>query len=540
MTVKRLSALILMGLFWPVLASGQVVEARRQMVAAAHPLAAEVGRNILRAGGSAVDAAIAAQLVLTLVEPQAAGIGGSTFMVVGRTPSDVAVFEGREAAPAGTRPDLFVDAAGKPLPYQSYAYGAKAVGVPGMLPAFEMAHREFGRLPWRDLFRAAIDLAERGFPVSPRLAWSIATYRARLAGMPVAAAYFLPDGQPLEPGRMLRNPTLAETFRAIATGGAAEFQNRSGFFNRADLAAYRAHRQTALCRPYRVYVVCGPPPPSSGAIAVLQMLALVERFDLAAWGPDDVRSSHVLAEAGRLAFADRNAYVGDGVAAGRVTALLDSAYLARRSSLISVDRSLGPASPGEPFERRGVLGGVTMETVGTSHVSVVDDSGLAVSMTSSVGDAFGSGLMDHGYILNNELADFDARTDGPNAPAPGKRPRSSMTPVLVFDRDGQLILALGSQGGQRIIGFVARMLVATLDWNLDIQAAIDLPHVLNRNGVTELEEGPGREALKAALERLGHQVRLGPIDSGQQGIRVVDGHLTGGGDRRREGLALGD
>jgi gamma-glutamyltranspeptidase/glutathione hydrolase len=536
--MNRILIVLLVTLF-PIAALAQPVSAERQMVAAAHPLAAEAGLAVLRAGGNAVDAAIATQIMLTLVEPQAAGIGGSTFMTVARPGQPAIIFDGRETAPAATRADHFLDAGGKPLPYASASMGGRAVGVPGMIAAFALAHAEQGKLPWPALFKPTIDLAERGFAISPRMAWSIDRFKERLRADADSAAYFLTitgEGKPV--GTLLRNPALAETLRAVARDGAAAFHTgpiaravtekvrfgpRPGALNEADMAAYRAVRREALCFAYRVaWRVCGPPPPSSGTATLAQIMTMIETAPLKEWRAQDARAWHALLEASRLAFADRAKYMGD---APLPDFLLDRAYLDKRRALIAPERSMGQASAG---------------TNGTSHVSTVDAGGLVVSMTSSVGDPFGGGMMAAGFVLNNELADFDFTGTGPNAPAPGRRPRSSMAPVIVFDAGGAPVLAAGSQGGSRIIGFVAKILVASLDWDMDPQAAIDLPHVLNRNGPSEIEEGPGRADLQAALEKLGHQVQRAPIDSGQQAIRLRAGRLEGGGDKRREGVAMGD
>jgi gamma-glutamyltranspeptidase/glutathione hydrolase len=539
----------------PRIVLAQPAEGLRHMVAAAHPLAAEAGRDMLRRGGSAVDAAIAVQLVLTLVEPQAAGIGGSAFMMVHvEAPRSLQAYDGRETAPAAAKPDRFVGADGKPLPYDRAGVGGIAVGVPGMLRMFELAHKRHGKLPWAALFEEAIRLAEQGFTVSPRLALSIER-NPQLAIDPAATALL----RSLKAGDTFRNSALAAVLRAVAGGADAFYKGpvaaeiarvvagaaNPGDMTEADIANYPAVEREPVCGPYREWRVCGMPPPSSGGIAVLQMLAFLERFDLAALGPVDPRAAHLLAEAGRLAFADRDAYVADPDFVAVPPGLLDRNYLTRRGALIDPLKSMGLAQPGALPERRGQLPPLR-ETVGTSQVSVVAANGDAVAMTSSVGDAFGARLVAGGFILNNELTDFAALPADASGLAvanriePGRRPRSSMAPTFVYDRDGRLVLAIGSQGGSRIIGFVAKMLVAVLDWKLDMQAAIDLPHMLNRNGATELETGEGRGAAKAALEALGHTVRLEPFDSGQQGILVSGGRLYGAGDRRREGTARGD
>ena len=537
------------------------VLAERHMVAAAHPLAAEVGREILRAGGSAVDAAIAVQAVLTLVEPQSSGIGGGAFMLHYAGDSGaVTAYDGRETAPAAVREDLFLNADGSPKGFFEAVVGGSSVGVPGVIRMLALAHQEHGRLPWAALFQPAIALAEEGFAVTPRLHYLISVDRY-LATFPETRRYFyLPDGKPLPVGHRLRNPAYAESLRLIATQGADGFYTgllaeaivvrvrsaprNPGLMTLQDLAAYQAKERPALCRPYRQYEVCGMPPPTSGGIAVLQMLGLLERFDLAQAGPKGVAGWHLLAEAGRLAFADRNAYVADSdfvnVPVGR---LLARNYLRSRALLIDPDGSLGEAKPGDVGQRAAVVR--QNEPPSTTHFSIVDGAGNAVSMTSSVENAFGSRLMAGGFILNNQLTDFSFRPEIEGRPvanrvAPGKRPRSSMSPTLVLDEEGTLYLAIGSPGGSRIIGFVAKALVGVLDWGLDVQSAISLPNLTNRNGVTDIEAGTALEPLVSDFEALGHKVRLRGMNSGLHGIRITDQGLEGGADPRREGVALGD
>ena len=537
------------------------VLAERHMVAAAHPLASEAGREILRAGGSAVDAAIAVQAVLGLVEPQSSGIGGGAFLLHYDGDSGaVAAYDGRETAPAAVRDDLLLNADGSPKGFFEAVVGGSSVGVPGVIRMLELAHQEHGRLPWDALFQPAIALAEEGFAVTPRLHYLISVDRY-LATFPETRRYFyLPDGEALPVGHRLRNPDYAESLRLIAAVGADGFYSgpiaeaivarvrtaprNPGLMTLEDLAAYQAKERPALCRPYRQYEVCGMPPPTSGGIAVLQMLGLLERFDLAQAGPDAVEGWHLLAEAGRLAFADRNAYVADSdfvnVPLGR---LLARNYLRSRSLLMDPGRSLGEARPGDVGQRAAVVR--QTEPPSTTHFSIVDGDGNAVSMTSSVENAFGSRLMAGGFILNNQLTDFSFRPEVEGRPvanrvAPGKRPRSSMSPTLVLDEDGGLILAIGSPGGSRIIGFVTKALVGVLDWGLDVQSAISLPNLTNRNGVTDLEAGTRLEALSEALEALGQEVQMRGMNSGLHGIRLTAEGLEGGADPRREGVALGD
>ena len=557
-------AAILLCLLPAVSAAREPVLGSSHMVVAANPLAAEAGRAMLRTGGSAVDAAIAAQMVLGLVEPQSSGIGGGAFLLhYDAATRGVVAYDGRESAPAAATPDLFLDAAGKPLPFMAAVVGGRSVGAPGVLRMLELAHRRHGRLPWAALFEPAIRLAEEGLAVSPRLHRLIATAK-RLDSQAATRGYFFDaDGRPLAVGARLRNPALATALRAIAQQGADAFYRgtiaadivaavrthaNAGRLTEADLAAYGAREREALCRPYRLWIVCAMPPPSSGGIAVLQILALLERFDLAAPEPDAPATLHLLAEASRLAFADRDRFVADPDFVPVPTAgLLDRGYLATRGRVIDPTRSLGKAAPGEPPRRAGFrfAPGLTTERPSTSHLSVVDTAGNAVSMTTSIEGPFGSHVMVRGFLLNNQLTDFAfvPVQDGEgvaNRVEPGKRPRSSMAPVLVLDQERRLVAALGSPGGSRIIGYVAQTLVALLDGKLDPQAAVELPHLLNRNGPTEIEAGPTSAALKSALEALGHAVSVGTLESGLHAIARTPGGWAGGADPRREGVALGD
>ncbi|MEE8559182.1 MAG: gamma-glutamyltransferase family protein, partial [Alphaproteobacteria bacterium] len=438
--------------------------------------------------------------------------------------------------------------------------GGRSVGVPGLLRMLELAHRDHGRLPWARLFQPAIALAERGFAVSPRLASLIATDK-HLKASPGAAAYFYDAaGNPRPAGHVLKNPAFAETLRRVAEGGADAFysgpiaraiveavrgvKHNAGAMTLADLEGYRAKRRGPVCAPYRAWRVCGMGPPTSGGIAVLQILGVLAHFDLAALEPNSAAAVHLIAEAGRLAFADRNAFLADSdFVPVPVERLLDAAYLARRARAISPGKSLGKAAPGLPTQNGAMP--AQRDPPSTTHLVVVDADGNAVSMTASIESAFGSRLMAAGFMLNNELTDFSFRpaSEGravANRVAPGKRPRSSMSPTLVLDGERRLVLAVGSPGGSRIIGYVARALIAALDWGLDPQAAVELPHALNRNGATDLEEGTGVAALKPALEALGHEVRVRKMTSGLHAVAITPGGLEGGADPRREGVALGD
>jgi len=547
--------------------------ASRHMAAAANPLAAEAGRRILREGGSAVDAAIAMQMMLTLVEPQSSGVGGGAFMLHwnGRA---VQAYDGRETAPLAVTENLFmID--GKPMGFYDAVVGGRSVGVPGAVRMLELAHRQHGRLPWSQLFAPAIEQAERGFAVSPRLHTLLSSEKFLIKDPAAAAHFYAADGRPKAVGTVLRNPDLAATLRAIAAGGSAALHEgpiaaavvdkvrshptNPGSMTMADLSGYRAKERAPVCSDYKRWRICGMPPPSSGGIAIAQMFGIFSSRNIAVAPPTgagaaqepQVDAVHLFSEAGRLAFADRAVYVADtDFVSVDIAGLIDPSYLAQRARLIG-QRSMGKAAP-------GVLpGGIALgedpspHRSATSHISAVDSFGNVVSMTTSIEDQFGARQMVAGFLLNNELTDFSfvpAEGGKPvaNRVQPGKRPRSSMAPTLVFDRtSGEIVATLGSPGGSLIIGYVAKTLVGVLDWNLDIQQAISLPNFGSRNGPTELEEGRVSSALIDGLKARGHDVRVMPMTSGLQGIvrvRREDGSLVwaGGADPRREGVALGD
>ncbi len=543
------------------------VAASRFMVVAAHPLAAAAGAEVLREGGSATDAAIAVQLVLNLVEPQSSGIGGGGFLLhYDAAAQRLTSYDGRETAPAAVTGELFLDENGQPLPFMDAVVGGRSVGTPGTLRLLDMLHRAHGRLPWARLFQPAIDLAENGFAVSPRLAGLLTgETAARLRTQPAARDYFFPGGEPLHAGATLRNPAFAATLRAIAEQGADAFYGgpiaedivaavrdapgNPGRLALSDLAAYRAIEREPVCFDYRRHDICGMGPPSSGGLAVGQMLGVLEHFDLHSLGPVSVDSWHLFAEAGKLAFADRAVYVADpAFVPVPVAGMLDSAYLTVRAQLVNRDVPLPtPVAAGNPPWREGRLYAPdrSPEAAGTSHVAIIDAEGNAVSMTTTIENGFGSMVMVRGFLLNNELTDFSFRPaeDGrpiANRVEPGKRPRSSISPVMVFDRDDRLELVLGSPGGSRIIPYVAQALIAVLDWNMDIQAAISLPHVANRNGATEVEAGTAAEHLAEPLRVRGHTVSVVELNSGLHGIQITPSGYLGGADPRREGVALGD
>jgi gamma-glutamyltranspeptidase/glutathione hydrolase len=540
-----------------------VAHARHDMVAAAHPLAVDAGLRMLAQGGSAIDAAITVQLVLNLVEPHASGLGGGAYLLYyDRASKRIHAYDGRETAPSAATAELFLDAGGKPMPFRQAVVGGRSVGVPGVARLIELAHHPHGRLPRKNELETALTLAENGYPLSERVHRILARVPELAQDPEARALYFRSDGSPKPAGAELRNPELAATLRTLATDGAEAFYRGAiahdiaararahptnpGTLREEDLAAYAVREVEPLCRPYRTFRVCGMPPSSSGGIAVLQMLGILARFDLGALRPGSSQAVHLMAEAGRLAFADRNRYVADDrFVRVPVDGLLDPAYLRARSALIRPEASMKHAEAGTPSGAPlARADSVSLSENGTSHLSIVDGDGNAVSMTTTIESSFGSRLMVRGFLLNNQLTDFDfvPRRDGmpvANRVEPGKRPRSSMAPTLVFDANDTLLLVIGSPGGSLIINYVLKALVAILDWNMDVQAAIDAPNVGSRNGPTELERGTAAEPLAATLAAMGHPIRVMDMTSGLHGILRTREGWSGGADPRREGVAKG-
>jgi len=541
----------------------KLVTAKQYMVVAANPLAADAGAAILARGGSAVDAVIATQLVLGLVEPQASGLGGGAyFLHFDARSKSVTALDGRETAPAGATRELFLKD-GKPLAFQEAVVGGRAVGVPGLPRLLEVMHARHGKLPWAALFAPAIALAENGWPLSPRVHGMIAKDKSLAANAAARAYFFTADGQAHPAGTLLRNPAYAKTLRTLAAKGMDAFYAgdiaedivkavsahpvNPGTLSLADLADYRVRDVEPLCGAYRAHRLCGMPPSSSGGIAVLQMLGVLEGHDLAAVRPGSAQAVHLLSEAGRLAFADRGRFVGDDrFVEVPVQGLVDKGYLAQRAKLIAPEKSMGKAQPGTPPGLKVALADDPVDEVaGTSHIAIVDAQGNAVSMTTTIEGFFGSKQMVRGFLLNNELTDFnfqpqEAGREVANAVAPGKRPRSSMAPFLVFDaKSGRLEQAVGSPGGSLIINYVAKALVATLDWKMDMQAALSLPNFGSRGGPTEIEAGTELEKAGAALKAMGHEVRAIDMTSGLAGIRRTAKGWEAAADPRREGVARG-
>jgi gamma-glutamyltranspeptidase/glutathione hydrolase len=514
---------------------------------------------VLRAGGSAVDAAVAVQAALGLVEPQSSGLGGGAFLLYydART-GKVTAFDGRETAPAGATPDMFLDADGKPLSFVDAVTSGRSTGAPGAIAMLGLAHQRFGHLPWKSLFGTAERAADQGFAVPKRLGeFAGGKYpQAQLAD--ARALFSRPDGTPVQAGDVIRNPAYAATLRTIAAHGPralldgeiaeriaarTHVEPRPGTLTAHDLASYRPHELQPVCRPHRIYVVCVPPPPSSG-VSLLQLLGILEHTDIASRGPTDPQAWFLFAEASRLMYADRDRYVADpAFVSVPVDALLDPSYVAARAALIRQQALPGDPPAGEPIAdlRRGR--DATNEAAGTSHFVVVDARGNVVSMTTSVESLFGSGRAVDGFFLNNQLTDFSfvPVEDGhavANAVAPGKRPRSSMSPVIVLDRDGRLVAALGSPGGSAILAYNAKTIIGVLDWGLTMQQAIDLPNLYARGKDFYGEMNKFSPELRAALAARGIVVKAGRgEESGLHGVLVRGpGQLDTGADPRREGV----
>lgn len=539
------------------------VRAMRQMVVVAHPLAAHAAREALRKGGSAVDAAIAAQLVLNLVEPQSSGLGGGGFLVHWDAKSKtLASYDGRETAPRAAKPDRFL-LNGRRMDFYSAMKSARSAGVPGLARLLELAHAKHGRLKWSNLFQPAIKLAEDGFPVGTRLHKLLLGARGSAFSSQARTYFFDEEGAPWPVGHMLKNPALAKTFRTLANQGGQAFyegeiasavvaatnagRESLNDMTLQDLKSYRAKQRPPVCAPYRGYKVCGMGPPSSGALTTAYVLQLLEPFDLGR-KPLNSQALHLVSEAQKLAFADRARYMADGDFIPVPKGLLAKSYLTSRRKLIDTTHTMRHAEPGNPpGVRRGAFGrDGTIENSGTTHISIIDKEGNAVAMTTTIESAFGSGLMAGGFLLNNELTDFSFKpTDSKgrlvaNRVEGAKRPRSSMSPTIVFDETGKVRMVLGSPGGSRIILYVLKAIIAHLDWGQGAQGAVSLPTFGSRNGPFEIESGPWAAAPARAMRARGHAVRVSPMTSGMHVIIARDGHLEGGADPRREGVALGD
>ncbi|HKT15148.1 MAG TPA: gamma-glutamyltransferase [Allosphingosinicella sp.] len=534
------------------------------VASSAEPRGAAAGQEILRQGGSAADAAMAMMLALTVVEPQSSGIGGGGFLVHhDAVRGTITTIDGRETAPAAAAPTRFLDANGKPLAFIEAAPGGYSVGVPGNIRLMAMAHAKWGKLPWARLFAPAIRLADKGFIVSPRLAESAASVSRLWKDFPeIRALYSGPKGAPLRAGMRLRNPALARTLRAIVRRGPDAFYSGATAaaissavarstrnptqLTGADLAAYRAKERPPLCGRYRTYRICGMGPPSSGATTILQMLGLLERFDLKAMGPRDPRSWHLIAEAMKLAYADREKWLGDADFANvPVAGLLDPAYLRQRSSLISPDRPIGRYEAGTPPGAPPRTAAVSGEVPATTHFVAVDRAGNVASMTSTVEGPFGSQLIAGGFVLNNELTDFSFAPEANGAPVanrlePGKRPLSSMAPTIVYDAGGKPVLALGSAGGKRIIMHVMKTLVGYLDFGLPVGDAIALPNIYFGGDSTLVEQGTFLAEMESALSRYDGLVTAAPLTSKVNAVERTPTGWRGAADPRGDGVAMSE
>lgn len=539
----------------------KLVHADHFMAASANPLATQAGYDILKRGGSAIDAMIAMQVMLGLVEPQSSGLGGGAFLVYwDNHAKKLTTFDARETAPKLATPNLFLDKNGEPLKFMQAVVGGRSVGTPGVPKLLETVHKRYGKLAWSSLFDYPIRLAEEGFQVSPRLAESISQNEEYLKRYPSTAAYFLPKGKPLTSGEILKNPAFAQSVKLLAKFGSTPFYKGSpaanivkavasatdnpGKLSMADFGQYRVIERQPVCQSYRKYEVCGMAAPTSGGIALGQILGILQNHDMKASGANSLDSWRWLGDASRVAFADRDFYVGDPAF---VTvpdhAMLNSAYLKQRAAEINSTNKALPEVKAGDLNRKYALG-KPVELPSTSHLVIVDKDGNVVSMTTSIENAFGSTLMANGYLLNNELTDFafNPAPEGKlvaNSVAGGKRPRSSMAPTIVM-RNGVPYMAVGSPGGSRIIGYVAKTLVAHIDWGMDIQQAINLPNMLDRGGVYEVEEKTAAAVKAPALEKLGYKVQVHDLNSGVQGIVIGKDGLTGGADPRREGKVMGD
>lgn len=541
------------------------IKARNWMVTAANPTAAEAGAEILRAGGNAVDAMVAVQLTLGLVEPQSSGLGGGAFLVYwDAREKRLSTFDGRETAPAEATPTLFQNDKGEPLTLTDAVVGGRSVGTPGTPRLLETVHRKYGKLAWGRLFLRPIQLAEEGFPVPKRLATLVAAEGDKLKRYDGPAKYFFDEsGAPLAAGVSLKNPAYGQTLRAIAEEGADAFyegpiaadivaavrgaEGNPGVLSMKDFQAYMVKERPVVCTPYREYEVCGMGPPSSGALTVGQILGLIEPFDLARMGAKSKDSWQVIGDASRLAFADRDRYMADSDFVPMPTkGLLDPVYLAERAKSIKLGARLAEARPGNPKWTHARLWAddAAIEQPSTSHISIVDRDGNVISMTTTIEAGFGSRIMVRGFLLNNELTDFSFKTHENGVPVanrvePGKRPRSSMSPTIVM-KDGRPYMSIGSPGGSQIIGYVAKALIAHIDWGMGVQEAISLPNVLNRFGAMEIEKGTDAERLSDDLKAMGYEVKVAEMTSGLQGIVIGPDGLTGGADPRREGAAIGE
>ena len=540
-----------------------LVEGKEWMIASANPYASEAGAEMLRKGGNAIDAMVATQLVLGLVEPQSSGIGGGAFLVYWDAKKKaLTTFDGRETAPLEVTPQLFQDDKGQPLKFYDAVVGGRSVGTPGTIKLMWDTHQKLGKLDWKTLFEPAIKLAKDGFTVSPRLATLVKNDQEYLQRSPAAKAYFFnQDGSPITAGQDLKNPDYAKTLQAISDNGAVAFYQgdiakrivntvrnettNPGVLNLIDFTAYQVKEREPVCAPYRQYSICGMGPPSSGALTLGQILGMLSHYPLSDMGKDDVQSWKLLGDASRLAFADRGKYMADSDYVPMPTqGLLDTDYLEKRAELLKGKQALTETSVGSPpwSHANNYALDEAIELPSTSHFSIVDKDRNVVSITTTIENGFGSRLMVGGFLLNNELTDFSFRSQVDGVPIanriePGKRPRSSMAPTIVMENN-KPYMAIGSPGGSQIIGYVAKTLVAHLDWGLNLQQAIDLPNMNNRFGAFEIEKDTAAEAWGPKLEKLGFTIQVKALNSGVQAIKLQGDSLIGAADPRREGKVI--
>ncbi|MBR9789542.1 MAG: gamma-glutamyltransferase [Vibrionaceae bacterium] len=543
----------------------QLVKAKNYMVTAANPIATQAGADVLEQGGNAIDAMVAVQLMLGLVEPQSSGIGGGAFLVYWDSDRQkLTTFDGRETAPLAATPQLCQDDKGQPLQFYDAVVGGRSVGTPGTVKLLWDTHQQYGKLDWKKLIQPVIKLAKQGFTVSPRLASLIENDSERLSRFPATKAYFFnPDGSPKAAGTVLQNPQYAQTLTAIAEKGAIAFyqgdiaqdiintvqnaRGNPGVLAQSDFDTYQIKQRDPVCVAYQSYDVCGMGPPSSGALTVGQILAISEQYDLKGWGVENAKSWQIIADASRLAFADRGKYMADQDYVPMPTAgLLDIDYLKQRAELIKVGKALPEVAAGNPPWSHAINLSMdeSIELPSTSHFNIVDRQGNVVSMTTTIENAFGSRLMVRGFLLNNELTDFSFRTHQDGIPIanrlePGKRPRSSMAPTIML-KDGKPYMAIGSPGGSRIIGYVAQTIIAHTQWDMDIQQAINQPRLLNRFGTLDIEQGTEAIHLQPELEKIGFTTEVRDLNSGLHAIRITEDGLEGAADPRREGVAIGN
>jgi len=541
----------------------KTVEASEYLVVTANPVATRIGSEVIERGGSAADAVVATQFVLNLVEPQSSGIGGGAFALwYDADDKSIQSYDGRETAPSKAGSDLFLAEDGKPMGFWRAVIGGRSVGVPGTLKLLEQLHADHGKLSWAELVQPAIQLAREGFDVSPRLAGSIASSRG-LANFESTRNYFFPDGSPLKAGDVLRNAEFADLLESIAEQGADAFYqgeqpdriadlvqsttSNPGLLSSSDISDYQLKLREPVCMNYREHRICGMGPPSSGMTTVGQILGILQHIDMPSMA-STVQGYHHFIEASRLAYADRGRYSADAdYIKVPVDGMLDSDYLKLRAGLISPNKTIGRAEAGlPPGSEVAIADGLHRDLAGTTHLSIIDKEGNAISITSTIENGFGSRLMVNGFLLNNELTDFSflGQRDNltvANRVEAGKRPRSSMAPTLVFGPDGELRFVIGSPGGSRIIAYVALALVRLIDWNVPLDTAVSTGHLLSRNGPVDIEKASELDdgMLATELEGLGHEVKIRDLNSGLSAIAIESGKMIGVADPRREGVAAG-